>query len=205
MVVIYNMNLKEKDKKLKQVKERVIKCKNCSLYKTRKLPVIGQGNHNASILFIGEAPGKNEDATGVPFCGRAGNILTKLLEHINLKREDIYICNILKCRPPSNRNPLAKEIKVCSTYLKEQIKIIKPRVICTLGNFATKFIFANWGLEDKIQGISRIHGQVSDVPVEHKEKGADKIIALYHPAVATYNAKMKQTLKKDFEILKKFK
>jgi len=199
----------KKNKELKKIKDSVIACQRCLLSKQRKdnnyFPVIGQGDHSADILFCGEAPGRNEALTGRPFCGASGKILDELLAHAGIKRQDIYITNILKCRPPSNRNPQAKEIKVCSTYLKEQIKIIKPRVICTLGNFATKFIFANWGLEDKIQGISRIHGQVSDVPVEHKEKGADKIIALYHPAVATYNAKMKQTLKKDFEILKKFK
>ncbi|HMB26104.1 MAG TPA: uracil-DNA glycosylase [Patescibacteria group bacterium] len=199
----------KKNKELKKIKDSVIACQRCLLSKQRKdnnyFPVIGQGDHSADILFCGEAPGRNEALTGRPFCGASGKILDELLAHAGIKRQDIYITNILKCRPPSNRNPQAKEIKVCSTYLKEQIKIIKPKVICTLGNFATKFIFANWGLEDKIQGISRIHGQVSDVPVEHKEKGADKIIALYHPAVATYNAKMKQTLKKDFEILKKFK
>jgi len=201
MVVIYNMNLKEKDKKLKQVKERVIKCKNCSLYKTRKLPVIGQGNHNASILFIGEAPGKNEDATGVPFCGRAGNILTKLLEHINLKREDIYICNILKCRPPINRDPKPLEIKKCTPYLEDQIKIIKPKVICSLGRFAMAFLMDKYGLGQKIKPIGKVHGSEYKIQVFSNEI---IFIPFYHPAVAAYNPNMKDILKKDFKLLEKY-
>lgn len=186
----------EIDKKLKKIRDQVLTCRKCPLYKTRKLPVIGQGNHQAKIFFIGEAPGHNENKTGKPFCGRAGTILDELLESINLKRSDVYISNILKCRPPNNRNPKTQEIQACTPYLLEQINIIKPKIICTLGNFATNYIFQQYNLEDKIQGISKIRGKTFS-------KKSIKIIPLYHPAVATYNIKMKETLKKDFTILKK--
>ena len=117
---------------------------------------------------------------------------------MKIKLVVLYICNILKCRPPGNRNPKKEEIEACTLYLERQIEIIKPKVICTLGNYSTVYILGKYGLEDKIQGISKIHGQIFS---------ADnfKIIPLYHPAVATYNPNMKEALKKDFEILKKYK
>ena len=113
---------------MKKIRDQVVACQLCSLYKTRTLPVIGQGSHEAKIMFVGEAPGANEDKTGQPFCGRAGDILSELLESINLKREEVYICNILKCRPPQNKDPLKSEIIACTPYLYEQIKIIKPNI-----------------------------------------------------------------------------
>ncbi len=189
---------KKVEKELKKIKDEVLACEKCLLYKTRTYPVIGQGNHQAKIVFIGEAPGLSEDKTGRPFCGAAGKILDELLESVEIKKEEIYICNILKCRPPGNRNPKKEEIEACTLYLERQIEIIKPKVICTLGNYSTVYILGKYGLEDKIQGISKIHGQIFS---------ADnfKIIPLYHPAVATYNPNMKEALKKDFEILKKYK
>jgi len=188
---------KKSEKELKRIKVEVINCKKCSLHKTRTYPVIGQGNHQAKIMFIGEAPGYNEDKTGRPFCGRAGEILDELLQSASIKRESVYIANILKCRPPGNRNPLGKEINACVPYLERQIKSIKPEIICTLGNYSTAYILRKYNLENKIQGISKIHGKIfsaKDV----------KIIPSYHPAVATYNPNMKEVLKKDFKILKKF-
>jgi len=182
---------------LKKIKDEVIACQKCPLYKTRNMPVIGQGNHEADIMFIGEAPGANEDRTGFPFCGRAGDILDSLLTSANLKREDIYIANILKCRPPANRNPEKNEIKACSPYLQKQIESIKPKLICTLGNFSTAFIFEQYGLSEKIQGIGKLHGLL------HKTNGIS-IMPLYHPAVATYNANMIDVLKKDFQQIKTF-
>ncbi|MFH1657448.1 MAG: uracil-DNA glycosylase [bacterium] len=184
--------------KLEKIKEDVIKCQKCSLCQTRNLPVIGQGNHQAKILFCGEAPGASEDKTGRPFCGAAGNILDELLASAGIKRDDVYICNILKCRPPGNRNPKSEEIKACTPYLEKQIEIINPKVICALGNYSASFIMEKYGLADKVQGISKIHGQIM------KTERNFVIIPLYHPAVATYNRKMIEELKKDFQLLKKY-
>ena len=186
------------EKELRKIKEEVLNCKKCLLYRTRTYPVIGQGNHQAKIVFIGEAPGRNEDKTGRPFCGKAGKILDELLESVGIKRKDVYICNILKCRPPGNRDPNGEEINTCVPYLERQIQIIKPKIICTLGNYSTAYILRKYNLEDKIQGISKIHGEIFS-------KDTVKIIPLYHPAVATYNSNMIGVLKEDMKILGKFK
>jgi len=189
-------------KELKEIKDEVIACKKCPLYEYRKknkfYPVIGEGNHRAEIMFIGEAPGFNEAKTGRPFCGAAGKILDELLESVGIKREEVYITNVVKDRPPNNRDPNSEEVKAYSPFLKRQIDIIKPKVICSLGNCSTDFIFKKYGLEGKIQGISKVHGKVFSV---------DKIniIPLYHPAAATYNPNMKEIMKKDFQILKRLK
>lgn len=187
--------LQEKTERLRSVKEEVVNCQKCSLCKTRTLPVVGQGNHQAKAMFIGEAPGANEDRTGVPFCGAAGKILTELLASIGCRREDVYIANILKCRPPGNRGPLPNEIEACAGYLEKQIEILKPKLICSMGNYAAVFILRKFGLGGQAQGISQIHGKVF-------ESDNFKIIALYHPAVAVYNANMKETLEKDLEKVK---
>jgi DNA polymerase len=191
---------------LEKIKNEVLSCKKCPLYierdKNRFYPVVGEGNHKARIMFIGEAPGLSEARTGRPFVGAAGKILDELLNSIGVKREEIYICNILKCRPPENRNPQKEEIEACTPYLERQIEIIKPEVICTLGNYSTAFIMEKYGLKDQIQGISKIHGKVFEVKNLFQNI---KIIPLYHPAVATYNINMKETLKNDFKILEKFK
>ncbi len=190
----------EKDKQLKRIKEEVIKCQKCSLCQTRNLPVIGQGNHQAEIILIGEAPGASEDKTGRPFCGQAGRILDELLNSAGLKREEVYICNILKCRPPQNRNPQKEEIEACTSYLERQIAIIKPKIIGSLGNYSTAYLLEKFGLKNKIQGISKIHGQVFETKADF---GPIKIIPLYHPAVVVYNQNMEKVLKNDFEILKR--
>ena len=180
--------------------QEILNCKKCELWKTRTNPVVGEGNLNAQIMFIGEAPGFNEDKQGRPFVGKAGKIFDELLSFVGLKREEIYITNILKCRPPGNKNPTKEEIKACTFYLDEQIRIIKPSVICCLGNFASSYILKKFGLSDKIQGISKIHGNVFNVSTL---SGKIKIIPLYHPAVATYDIKMLGVLKKDFENLRR--
>jgi uracil-DNA glycosylase len=185
---------------LKKIKNEVLNCKKCLLYKSRKYPVIGQGNHSAKIMFIGEAPGYNEDQTGRPFCGIAGKILDELLEEAGLERKDVYITNILKCRPPENRDPRNDEIKACSPYLLRQVEIIKPKIICTLGNYATRFIFEKFNIDQEFSGISKIHGKIF---TSESILGCFKIIPLYHPAVATYNQNMKGVLKNDFRVLKK--
>ena len=190
------------EKGMEQIKEEVLNCRKCSLYETRIYPVIGEGSHQAKIMFVGEAPGLNESKTGRPFCGAAGKILDELLESVRIKREDVYITNILKDRPPQNRNPQKEEIEACVPYLEKQIEIIKPEVICTLGNYSTAYILERYGLKDKIQGISKIHGQTFESQgLFH----SIKIIPLYHPAVVTYNSNMKEVLRRDFKILEKFK
>ncbi len=194
-------NIKQRDKKLEEIKNKVINCKKCNLYKKRIYPVIGQGSHEAKFVFIGEAPGKNEDQTGKPFCGRSGKILDELLESIDLERKDIYICNILKCRPPNNRDPQIDEIEKCSPYLEEQIKIINPQVLCSLGRFSMEFLINKFGLENNNKSISENHGKILEIKISSKKM---VLIPLYHPAVAIYNPNMKDILKKDFQVLKNY-
>lgn len=170
--------------------ENIKNCKKCSLCKTRILPTIYCGNPNSGIMFIGEAPGKNEDETGVPFCGRAGKILNELLDSINLRREDIYITNIVKCRPPKNRDPKESEIDKCKYFLDEQIRLVKPKVICPLGRFSSKYILKKY--VNKIFEIGEVHGKVFEI-------GDNIIIPMYHPAAAIYGNKKLDILKKDFK------
>lgn len=180
---------------LEKIKDEILNCKRCSLYKTRKKPVVGEGSIQAKIMFIGEAPGKSEDEKGVPFCGKAGKVLDELLDMIGLVREEIYITNILKCRPPNNRDPEEEEIISCTPFLDRQIRLIDPEIICCLGNFSTRYIMRKFGFEN-VSGISRLHGKVF-----YFKK--IKVIPLYHPAVATYNPGMGKILKEDFKKIKK--
>ena len=189
-------------KEMREIKEEVLNCKKCPLYRERVYPVIGEGSHQAKIMFVGEAPGLNESQTGRPFCGAAGKILDQLLDGIGIKREDVYITNILKDRPPQNRNPKKEEIEACVPYLEKQIEVIKPEVICTLGNYSTAFILEKYGLRDKIEGISKIHGKIFE---SQSLFCSVKINPLYHPAVATYNPNMIKVLKEDFKVLEGFR
>lgn len=186
----------EVEKEINQITKNVDNCKKCELWKTRKNPVVGKGSLNAKIMFIGEAPGYNEDLQGIPFVGRAGKVLDELLKSIDMQRKDVYICNILKCRPPNNRNPLDKEIKACTPYLDLQITAIKPEIICTLGNFATSYVIDKFGIP--VEKIGKIHGKTFHI----KNLFFDAvIIPLYHPAAATYNPNMKSILIDDFKII----
>jgi len=191
---------------LEKIKNEVLDCKKCPLHKerieNRFYPVIGEGNHQAKIMFIGEAPGLQEAKTGRPFCGAAGKILNELLESTGIERKDVYICNLLKDRPPRNRDPLPEEIKVCVPYLERQIEIIKPKVLCPLGRYAMNFLMEKFGLGSQVDGISKIHGKVFKT---EKLSQNINIIPFYHPAVATYNPNMKGILEKDFKILERFK
>ena len=187
---------------MEEIRKEVLKCRKCGLYRTRTNPVVGEGNPKAKIMFVGEAPGFNEDRIGRPFCGAAGRVLDELLESIGIKREDVYISNLLKCRPPENRDPQKEEISACSPYLERQIEIIKPKIICPLGRYSMRFLMEKYGLKDKIEPISRIHGRVFEISSLFQEI---KIIPLYHPAVATYNINMKEVLKRDFRVLEKFR
>jgi DNA polymerase len=198
--------MKDLETELRKIRDEVINCKKCPLYEERIkggfYPVIGEGNHQAKIMFVGEAPGLQEAKTGRPFCGAAGKILDGLLDSVSIKREDVYITNILKDRPPKNRDPQKEEIKVCIPYLERQIELIKPVVICSLGRYAMEFLMRKFGLENVIEPISKIHGKVFEVKILSQ---SIKIIPFYHPAVATYNPNMREVLQKDFQILKEFK
>jgi uracil-DNA glycosylase len=196
----------DKEKELEKIKNEVLDCKKCFLYKerikNRFYPVIGKGNHQAKIMFVGEAPGLQEAKTGRPFCGSAGKILDELLECVDIKREEVYIANLLKCRPPENRDPQPEEIKACTPYLERQIEIIRPGIICPLGRHPMNFLMERFGLGNQIEGISKIHGRL------FKSKDFFRnvtIIPFYHPAVAVYNPNMKRILKEDFKILERFK
>lgn len=191
---------------LRKIKEEIINLKTSPLCQERirnkVFPVVGEGNHQAKIMFIGEAPGKNEAATGRPFCGAAGKILDELLASTGIKRTEVYITNIVKDRPPFNRDPLPKEIEIYGPFLNRQIEIIQPEIIVTLGRFSMAYIMRKMGLTDQLAPISRLHGKVLETEASY---GKIKVIPLYHPAVAVYNGGNTEKLKKDFQVLKKFK
>ena len=187
-----------KKKALDRIEHIVKKCKECSLNETCSKPVFGEGNFNARIMFIGEAPGRNEDELGRPFVGKAGKIFDEMLVAIGISRNNVYISNILKCRPPKNRNPSKIEIKKCSDYIDKQIEIISPDIIVPMGNYANNYIFNKFKL--KIEKISKIHGKIYSVNSYHKKL---KIIPIHHPAAAIYNKIIKNNLLKDFKIIKK--
>ena len=198
----------EKEEKMRDLqKECLTFCENNSLAAEGSQMVFGEGPLDAKIMMIGEAPGYNESITGRPFCGAAGEVLNELLEKADLKRGEIYITNLLKLRPPQNRDPQSQEIKEFSPFLDAQINIIQPEIICPLGNFASRYLLKKYHLENhlmdegKLLGISRLHGQIftSQGLLESMT-----IMPLYHPAVVTYNANMKGTLMEDFKKLKKF-
>ncbi len=181
--------------------EDAIKCTRCPLHKGRTNVVIGKGKEDADILFIGEAPGKNEDLQGKPFVGAAGKNLDKLLNEIGLGIDDVYIANILKCRPPENRDPAIDEIKTCTPWLLKQIEIISPAVICTLGNYSTKFILSQCDPEkmNSIEGITKLHGRIKEVQFNRRTY---KVVPLFHPAAMLYNPKLRETLFKDIKVVK---
>ncbi len=175
---------------LKTVYEEARDCVRCPLHLTRTTVVFGAGNADADLMFIGEAPGANEDRQGLPFVGQAGKLLDKLLLEIGLERKDVFIANTLKCRPPDNRDPHPNEIESCHEYLQRQVDLIEPTVICTLGNFSTKLLRAD------NTGISRLHGQ-EEVRVIGTR--AVRLYPLYHPAAALYTPSTLETLRADFE------
>jgi uracil-DNA glycosylase len=164
-------------------------CSRCPLHATRTKVVFGSGNADADLMFVGEAPGAEEDRQGLPFVGRAGQLLGQLLEEIGLSRRDVFITNVLKSRPPGNRDPQPLEIEACRPYLFEQIRLIEPRVLCTLGNFATKLLTRNQ------TGITRVHG----TPQLHELGGRTIFVfPLLHPAAALRTPAMADTLREDF-------
>jgi uracil-DNA glycosylase len=175
--------------RLAAFEQAVSACTRCRLAEGRTQVVFGSGNPDAELMFVGEAPGFHEDQQGFPFVGQAGKLLEKLLAGIGLQRSDVYIANVLKCRPPGNRDPQPDEIESCEPHLFKQLELIQPRLVATLGNFATKL------LSGKSTGITRVHGQEQWTTL-----GGSRVLLypLYHPAAALYTPAMLQVLEQDF-------
>lgn len=180
----------KKKKSLEDLSKQVSTCKKCELYKTRTNTVFGTGDLKADLMFIGEAPGADEDLQGKPFVGRAGQLLTRIIEAMSLQREDVYIANVLKCRPPGNRNPSLDEIFKCEPYLLEQIELIKPKVLCALGTFAAQTL-----LKTKTT-ITSLRGEF------HDYKGIP-LLATYHPSYLLRNPHAKRDVWQDMKIIMK--
>lgn len=173
---------------LESLRAEVGACRACPLCDGRTQTVFGDGNPDARVLIVGEAPGKNEDEQGIPFVGKAGQNLNRLLGIAGLDRKDVFIANVLKCRPPGNRDPRPEEIQACAPFLRQQTRAIDPEYIVTLGNFATKFI-----LKTEV-GITRLHGKL-------QQAGRFKVFPIYHPAAAIYDRSKMAALEDDFVTL----
>jgi uracil-DNA glycosylase len=190
---------------IQKIYDDVLNFKKSPLYKYRiennYKPVIGEGDPYSPIMFIGEAPGKNEAIQGRPFCGASGRLLDELLNSIDVNREKVYIANVVKDRPPENRDPTPKEIELYTPFLDRQIDIIQPKVIVTLGRFSMDYIMSKFGLVDKLQSISTIHGQTFSSKASY---GNVNIIPLFHPAAALYMASKKKVLIDDMQKVKKY-
>lgn len=195
----------DRTEQMRLIRDEVVNLTESPLYEYRTsngyFPVIGQGSHHARIMFIGEAPGENEAKTGRPFCGASGRVLDELLESAGLQREEVYITNIVKDRPPKNRDPQRPELALYAPFLDRQIAIIQPAVIATLGRFSMEFILTRFNAPEKTQKISMLHGKAIPAQAEY---GKIHIVPLFHPAVALYEASKKQTLMQDFQVLKQF-
>jgi DNA polymerase len=179
----------QRRERLVEVYREASNCTRCPLAATRTTVVFGNGNADADLMFVGEAPGAEEDRQGLPFVGRAGGLLTELLGEIGLSRDDVFVANVLKCRPPGNRDPQPSEIESCQPYLYRQVELIEPRVIATLGNFATKLLTGNRA------GISRVHGSTQ----VHELAGRSVfLMPLFHPAAALRTPSLVETLREDF-------
>ena len=174
---------------LADYRDETIGCTRCPLAATRTQVVFGSGDPHAELMFVGEAPGFHEDANGIPFVGQAGKLLEKLLHGIGLSRTDVYIANVIKCRPPGNRDPHPEEIEACESHLFRQIELIRPTLVATLGNFATKL------LSGKPAGITRVHGVEQQVVLGGN---AVTLYPLFHPAAALYTPSMQKVLAEDF-------
>ncbi|HEU5142252.1 MAG TPA: uracil-DNA glycosylase [Solirubrobacterales bacterium] len=182
----------ERRAELVELYQQVESCKRCPLHETRTRTVFGAGDADADLMFVGEAPGAEEDRRGLPFVGRAGQLLNELLEEIGMSRDEVFIANVLKSRPPGNRDPQPLEIEACRPYLFEQVRLIEPKVICTLGNFATKLLTGNPA------GITRVRG----APQVHELGGRTVfLLPLFHPAAALRTPAMKETLRADLGLL----
>jgi DNA polymerase len=190
---------------MRAIRDEILALKESPLYEYRTsnnyFPVIGEGSHDAAIMFVGEAPGRNEAKTGRPFCGAAGKVLDELLKHVGIDRKDIYITNIVKDRPQENRDPTPKEIEIYGPFLDRQIEISQPKVIVALGRYAMGYIMKKFDLESKLEPIGKAHGKAHAAKASY---GDLDIVTLYHPCVAVYNPNNLPNLKKDMEVLKKY-
>ncbi|MFA5164116.1 MAG: uracil-DNA glycosylase [Candidatus Omnitrophota bacterium] len=175
---------------LSDIKSEVFRCKACPLYRTKTNYVFSDGSDNARLMFVGEAPGADEDAQGVPFVGRAGQLLTKMIEAMGLRRQEVYICNVLKCRPPENRSPLPEEVKACKGYLMRQIELVSPKVICCLGKHAAQ------ALLDMDVPITKVRGK-------EMEFNGRIMIPTYHPAYLLRNPPAKKEVWEDLKKIMK--
>jgi len=186
------LSAEERRAKLVELYEEVSACTKCPLSETRNKAVFGAGDADADLMFVGEAPGAEEDRQGLPFVGRAGQLLNELLEGIGMSRKSVFIANVLKSRPPSNRDPQPLEIESCRPYLFEQVRLIEPRVVCTLGNFATKLLSGSPAGITKVRGTPQV-----------RELGGRTVflLPLFHPAAALRTPAVKETLRGDFERL----
>jgi DNA polymerase len=185
-----------KEMEIEKLFEEIRKCRKCELWLTRKNAVPGEGNIKAEIMIVGEAPGRNEDEQGRPFVGKAGQLLNEILEGLGIRREEIFITNIVKCRPPNNRDPTEREKETCSPYLLKQIEIIKPKYIICLGRHSASFLMSKIGM--KFSSISEARGK----EIEGKINGIEvKIIVTYHPAAALYNPNLRSEIENDLKKL----
>lgn len=175
---------------IEEIAAEIKDCKRCSLWETRNRAVPGRGDVHAEIMMIGEAPGKKEDELGMPFTGAAGRILDEMLAQADLKRDEIFITSVIKCRPPKNRNPKAEELLACGTHLKKQVSSIKPKIICILGNVALHML-----IEPNLP-IGSVRGRIL-------KKEQQRYYPVYHPAAVLYNRNLEEVLRKDFETLPK--
>lgn len=200
-----SLSKEERLEEMKKIRDEIINLTGSPLYEYRVqnkyFPVIGEGSHEAQIMFIGEAPGKKEAETARPFCGASGRLLDQMITSIGLERKNVYITNIVKDRPPENRDPTPSEIKLYTPFLERQINIIQPKVIATLGRFAMDYIFKLLNLESDLGSISSMHGKEFTATAPY---GTVNIVPLYHPAVALYNGSNKGVLLEDFKVLKKY-
>ncbi len=184
------VSTKNHAKQLSDLGHDIAGCQLCSLAKTRKNIVFGDGNASAKIVFVGEAPGADEDEQGLPFVGRAGQLLTKIINAMGLERNDVYICNILKCRPPGNRNPMPDEIRLCEPYLKEQLQLISPQIICALGSFAAKTLLKTETPITTLRGRFHVYEGI-------------KLMPTYHPAYLLRNPSAKKQVWEDVQLIMK--
>jgi DNA polymerase len=175
---------------LDTVREELGECTRCSLFSYRKNIVFGKGNPHASLVFVGEAPGGDEDKAGEPFVGEAGQLLTRIIQSIKLRREDVYICNVIKCRPPKNRDPKPEEIEACFPFLKKQLEIIRPRFICALGKFAAQTLLGT------TERISKLRGKMGEFQ-------QIKVIPTFHPASLLRNPQWKREVWQDMQLIQK--
>lgn len=179
-----------------KVAEEVKRCKRCELWRSRRNPVPGEGNPDANIMLVGEAPGRNEDLQGRPFVGAAGRLLDSLLEGVGLSRSQVFIGNVLKCRPPNNRDPLQSEVEACTPFLDDQIRIIRPKLIVALGRYSANYLLGKAGL--RLNAITSIRGRMIQADLLGLKV---LILPTLHPAAALYNPKLKDALREDFQLL----